>query len=68
MTGTRVSDREGLRAAVGRGLAEGRPFLVDVLIDTSPNAWAYPAFQPFRPEDAEEQADGEAGSGGATAI
>ena len=59
MTGTQVTHHEGLRAAVERGLGEGRPFLVDVLIDPSPNAWAYPAFQPFRPQDAAEQADGE---------
>lgn len=53
ITGTQVTDRQGLIAAVAQGLAGGGPFLVDALIDTSDNAWAYPALQPFRPANAE---------------
>ena len=68
ITGTRVTGREGLSAAVARGLSETSPFLVNVLIDTSSNAWAYPAFQPFRPEVAEEPANGEAGARGPSAT
>ncbi len=44
--GTRVTDRPGLVSAVTNGLAAGGPFLVDALIDTTDNAWTYPAFQP----------------------
>ena len=53
--GARVTDRRGLVSAVTQGLAEGGPFLVDALIDTTHSAWAYPAFQPFRPAGADAE-------------
>jgi acetolactate synthase I/II/III large subunit len=53
--GARVTDRPGLISAVTQGLAGGGPFLVDALIDTTHSAWAYPAFQPFRPADADAE-------------
>ena len=55
ITGRRVTDRQSLVAAVTRSLAEGGPFLIDALIDTGPNAWAYPALQAFRPADTDPE-------------
>jgi acetolactate synthase I/II/III large subunit len=49
--GERVTDAAGLAAAVRTGLAARRPYLVDVLIDPDVNAWTFPAFQPYDPEE-----------------
>ncbi|WP_283135231.1 thiamine pyrophosphate-binding protein [Rhizohabitans arisaemae] len=49
--GERVRDVEGLAAAVRKGLATGGPYLVDVVIDPAVNAWTFPAFRPYTPEN-----------------
>jgi acetolactate synthase I/II/III large subunit len=49
--GERVRDAADLAAAVRRGLETSGPYLVDAIIDPDVNAWTFPAFSPFNPED-----------------
>jgi acetolactate synthase-1/2/3 large subunit len=47
----RVTDLEELSKRVGEALRAQSPILFDVPIDPGINAWTYPAFRPYEPED-----------------
>jgi acetolactate synthase-1/2/3 large subunit len=49
--GERVRDVESLAAAVRKGLAADGAYLIDVVIDPTVNAWTFPPFRPYTPED-----------------
>jgi len=49
--GERVTNLSQLADALRRTVGTGRPYLVDVVIDPTVNAWTFPAFQPFDPQD-----------------
>jgi acetolactate synthase-1/2/3 large subunit len=42
----RVTDVEDLVATVREAFAGSRPYVIDVVLDRSANAWTYPAFVP----------------------
>lgn len=49
--GERAASVAELTEALRRGFARRRPYLIDVAIDPAVNAWTFPAFQPFEPQD-----------------
>jgi acetolactate synthase-1/2/3 large subunit len=49
--GERVTNLSQLADALRRAVRSGRPYLIDVIIDPTVNAWTFPAFQPFDPQD-----------------
>lgn len=51
VAGERVTDLETLATRVRAALTGDAPVLLDVLIDQDVNAWTYPAFRPYEPEE-----------------
>ena len=48
LEGVRVTDVDALVEAVRDGFAQGRPLVVDVVLDRAANAWTHPAFVPHK--------------------
>jgi acetolactate synthase-1/2/3 large subunit len=51
LSSERIDDLETLVKRVGDVLTNGTPTLFDVPLDRSVNAWTFPAFRPYEPEE-----------------
>jgi acetolactate synthase I/II/III large subunit len=51
LAGERVTSLDALAEKVGKALTGSSPVVLDVPIDPEVNAWTFPAFRPYEPEE-----------------